>query len=98
MRIRYASAATQRFWAAGPTSMLGTQAFDFVHPADAAVNQDEFAQVIAHTNTGTETILRVLHANGSWRYLATLANNRLDDEAVRHRVQSARRDRLAPRA
>ena len=83
MRIRYASAATQSILGREPDSMLGTQAFDFVHPADAAVNQDEFAQVIAHTNTGTETILRVLHANGSWRYLATLANNRLDDEAVR---------------
>lgn len=83
LRIRYASAATQSILGREPDSMLGTQAFDFVHPADATVNQDEFAQVIAHTNTGTETILRVLHANGSWRYLATLANNRLDDEAVR---------------
>jgi len=83
LRIRYASAATRTILGRDPDSMLGAQAFDFVHPADSAASQAEFAQVISNTNSGTETLLRVLHANGSWRYLATLANNRLDDEAVR---------------
>ena len=83
LRIRYASAATRSILGREPDSMLDAHAFDFVHPADSAASQAEFVHVISNTNSGTETVLRVLHANGSWRYLATLANNRLDDEAVR---------------
>ena len=83
LRIRYASAATRTILGREPDSMLDAHAFDFVHPADSAASQAEFVHVISNTNSGTETVLRVLHANGSWRYLATLANNRLDDEAVR---------------
>ena len=83
LRIRYASAATRSILGREPDSMLDAHAFDFVHPADSVASQAEFVHVISNTNSGTETVLRVLHANGSWRYLATLANNRLDDEAVR---------------
>ncbi len=88
--IRYASAATRTILGREPESMLGMRASDFVHPSDAASSEAEFAQVIANTNSGTETVFRLLHSNGSWRYLATLANNRLDDEAVRGIVLNLR--------
>lgn len=81
-RIGYASHATNAILGRDSADLLDTVVFDLIHPDDRAIDQDEFAKLKSHTNSGTETVSRFRHADGSWRYLASLGNNRLEDEAV----------------
>lgn len=82
-RINYASQATQAILGRDCASLLQTTVFDLIHPEDRWRDQSEFNLVISRTNPGTETVSRVRHADGSWRYLASLGNNALADDAVR---------------
>ena len=81
-RISYASQATNTILGRDSATLRQTSVFDLVHPDDRAHDQAEFAKVRTGTNSGVETVSRFLHADGSWRYLASLGNNALDDEAV----------------
>lgn len=89
-RINYASQATQTILGRDCASLLQTTVFDLIHPEDRSRDQSEFNLVISQTNSGTETVSRFRHADGSWRYLASLGNNALADEAVRGIVVNLR--------
>lgn len=81
--ITYASRASLTILGIAPSQLLNSSIFDLIHPADRAADEHEFHLVLAHKNLGTETVTRFLHADGSWRYLAAVANNALADDAVR---------------
>jgi PAS domain S-box-containing protein len=65
-----------------PERLQRTRVFEWVHPDDVAAAHAELAAVLAGSNSGLESVFRVLHADGSWRHLAMLANNCLADPAV----------------
>lgn len=89
-RISYASQATQAILGRDCATLLQTTVFDLIHPEDRATDQAEFRLVASRTNSGVETVSRFRHADGSWRYLASLGNNALADEAVRGIVVNLR--------
>jgi PAS domain S-box-containing protein len=78
----YVSPASQWLLGHPPERMQRTPIFDWVHPGDVAAAKAELADVLAQRNSGHESVFRVLHADGSWRHLAMLANNCLADPAV----------------
>lgn len=81
-RVGYASPASRALLGREPAHLLGSTIFDWIHPDDRADAALELAAVVARRNTGHEAGARFAHADGSWRHLAALANNCLDDAAV----------------
>ena len=88
--IRYASPSSQRLIGHPPQAMLHTRVTDWVHPQDVLLAVQELRQAADSGSRGEETVLRVAHADGSWRHLAVLANNCLDDPAIAGLVLNAR--------
>ena len=80
--VLYASAAAHAMLGRAPEDLRGSSVFDWMHPDDAAHAREEQKRVLAHANSGVESIYRYRHANGEWRYLASLASNCLEDSAV----------------
>ncbi len=81
--VTYASPACKFTLGVEPQKLLGTLIFDWVHPEDRGKGEREFARVIAGTNSGTETVSRFRHSDGSWRHLSAIGNSALADDAVR---------------
>ncbi|MDQ6726335.1 MAG: PAS domain-containing protein [Actinomycetota bacterium] len=55
---------------------------DHVHPDDLQRAEAEFADVLSRPGQGRPFQCRVRHADGSWRWIETVANNLLDDPTV----------------
>jgi hypothetical protein len=81
-RIGYASPAARRLLGVPPEAMVGSNVVDWLHPEDIAPQRRELERVVERTNSGEETTCRVRHADHSYRHLAMLSNNCLDDPAV----------------
>jgi diguanylate cyclase (GGDEF)-like protein/PAS domain S-box-containing protein len=80
--VRYASPASCAMLGLAPETAVGQCIFDWIHPDDRRAARAEFDAVVAHRSSGLEASARFLHADGSWRHLAALANNCLADDAV----------------
>ena len=81
--VVYASQAAQSMLGHAPSALQGSNLFDWMHPQDRDAARREHARVEQFANSGVESIYRYRHADGQWRYLASLASNCLDDSAVR---------------
>lgn len=80
--VLYASPAARVMLGREPDALLGSNVFEWLHPDDVASARREMVEVLTFENSGVESTYRCRHADGSWRYLATLANNCLADSAV----------------
>ncbi len=80
--VLYASPATRTMLGVEPEMLCGSNVFGWIHPDDVADARREMAEVLAFMNSGVESTYRYRHTDGSWRYLASLANNCLADSAV----------------
>jgi diguanylate cyclase (GGDEF)-like protein/PAS domain S-box-containing protein len=80
--IHYANDAVRALFGVAPESMIGTNLFDTMHPEDQPEHRAEFARVAEHTNSGEESVARHLHADGTWRYLASFASDARNDESI----------------
>ena len=56
--------------------------FDLVHPDDRDLALREFARMFAGSGIIGPNAIRVRHADGSWRWVETMANRLLDDPAI----------------
>ena len=81
-QVSYVSPASRQLLGKDPQGLLGSNIFDWIHPDDRAAARLELAEVVAFRNAGDESIVRFGHTDGSWRFLAALANNCLSDSAV----------------
>ncbi|MGB3684177.1 MAG: PAS domain S-box protein [Rubrobacteraceae bacterium] len=88
--IQYESPASQRVLGTSPEKLIGTNAFDRIHPEDLERSMGEFADILTSPGTGVAIETRFRHADGSWRYFEVLSNNLLDDPAVRGVVINSR--------
>ena len=88
--VRYASTAARRLLGCAPEALVGSSVYDWLHPDDVARAHLEIAEVVQRCHPGVESINRVRHADGSWRLLASLGNNCLDDPAVQGLVLNFR--------
>jgi PAS domain S-box-containing protein len=80
--IRYQSANVTTMLGYQAAEMEGRNAFDFVHPDDLAPTRALFAEVLAEPNRLRQTVARVRHRNGAWRWLQFTGKNLLHDPAV----------------
>jgi PAS domain S-box-containing protein len=88
--VRYVSPAVERMTGYKSEDQIGTNAFDSVHPDDREQALATFAEVLKKPGFHPPMEFRVPHRNGSWRYLEHVANNLLDDPAVRGVVVNSR--------
>src|SRR5215218_4013449 len=81
--VHYVSPAVERVTGYRPEEQVGTNAFGSVHPDDREQALNTFAEVLKRPGLHPPLEFRVLHKDGSWRYLEHVVNNLLDDPAVR---------------
>src|SRR5215204_5011977 len=81
--VHYVSPAVERVTGYKPEEQVGTNAFGSVHPDDREQALNTFAEVLKRPGLHPPLEFRVLHKDGSWRYLEHVVNNLLDDPAVR---------------
>jgi len=81
--LQYSSLAAERMLGYPPEQLIGTNAFDLVHPDDLELAAGTFARVLNQPEMPVRIELRIRHANGTWRDIEIAASNFLDDPAVR---------------
>ncbi len=81
-RVLYASPASTVLLGRQPAQLVGSNVFDWMHPDDHAAARADQSEVLLCRNPGIESVYRFTHQDGSWRFLASLATNCLDDSAV----------------
>ncbi len=90
-RLRYANRAAVRVLGLEPRDYVGTSALALVHPDDVPlVAESLVASAATGTVSGIPIEVRVRHADGSWRTLELLAENRLADPAIAGVIVCAR--------
>ena len=81
--ISYVSAAAEQVLGWDPSESIGSNALELVHPDDAEVVLGSFARTADVPGLNVPLEFKVAHADGSWVPVEAVANNRLDDPAVR---------------
>lgn len=81
--VAFESPAVARVLGYAPEARVGRPAFPQVHPEDTAMVVHLFADVTGTPDAQTTAQFRVMHADGSWRYLEAVSKNLLEDAAVR---------------
>jgi len=79
---RYASPSHRHILGIAPEEMLGRNALEYVDPREAARIRAVLADRVRDSGVGRVVEVRVRHADGSWRTLELVGNNRLDDPVV----------------
>ena len=89
LRVRWQAASVQRLLGYKPGSLADTPVDLIVHPDDQPLFM---AFLRARSSAGSPATLRarMLHADGHWRYVETIAENRFDDPAVEGLVLNMR--------
>ncbi|MDP9349644.1 MAG: PAS domain S-box protein, partial [Gemmatimonadota bacterium] len=88
--VRYSSPSILRVCGHTPAERAGRDAFDLVHPDDLPLVRNAFRKLLESPGETVTRELRIRHADGSWRTLATTAKNLLHDPAVAGVVVNSR--------
>ncbi len=65
-----------------PNQFVGHNIFELMHPNDQALIRDLYAQVVQSAGSIQEGEFRLLHADGTWRWIESSAKNLLDKPGV----------------
>ena len=87
--IRYANPALARLVGWSPSTLIGTQVLNFVHPADRKAVEASLARVAAGKSSDVPVEYRVKSADGSWKTLAIVATSLLHHETTKGILISA---------
>jgi PAS domain S-box-containing protein len=88
--LLYANDAHERVLGFSPSTQVGSNAFERMHPDDQAQVADIFARLVRQPGGTALVRFRWQHANGTWRWLESLGTNLLDDPDVRGVVVNSR--------
>jgi len=88
--LRYASPSYERLLGYPPDEVTGTDYLDFVHADDLQRVADAFAEILQSPGARAAVEFRFLHKDGSWRWLAFMGSNQLDNRAVAGIVGNSR--------
>jgi diguanylate cyclase (GGDEF)-like protein/PAS domain S-box-containing protein len=77
--VRYVSPAVERVLGYRPEDLVGTLAFDYVHPEDIEHMSKLFAETLEKPGVHSPMEYRVRAADGSWRHMEVILSNRLND-------------------
>ena len=88
--IRYESPAIERVLGYTPEELVGTNAFDHVHPDDLEAVMLAFAEALEKGSPTASAEMRFRHKDGSWRYFEAVGSNLLGEPAIRGLVVNSR--------
>ena len=80
--VSFESPAIQRVLGYQPDELVGSNAFQLVHPDDLPPFSEAFDAALADPNVITTVEVRFHHKDGSWRWLSATCTNLLADPAV----------------
>ncbi|HEX5436504.1 MAG TPA: PAS domain S-box protein [Gemmatimonadaceae bacterium] len=80
--LRYVSPAHEQVLGLGPEELVGHAAGERLHPDDYESVRAALSQASAHPGAAVPLEFRYRHRDGSWRRLAAIATNLLDDASV----------------
>ena len=80
--LRYASPAVEAMLGYAPEHVTGTAVFDYVHPDDQERAFGAFAESLATSGALPPVEFRARRADGAWRHVEVVRNNRLDDPDI----------------
>jgi diguanylate cyclase (GGDEF)-like protein/PAS domain S-box-containing protein len=88
--VRYMSSSVERILGYKPEELVGTSAFNHVHPEDVESASRSLYEALENGGVMPPVELRIQAADGSWRHLEMLLNNLLDDPDVGGIVANSR--------
>jgi diguanylate cyclase (GGDEF)-like protein/PAS domain S-box-containing protein len=88
--VKYASPALERLLGYPLTSLIGTTAFDLIHPDDLEVAMNSFIAAFTGQNSPNGLQYRVRHHDGSWRWTESITTNHLETPGVNGFIVNAR--------
>ena len=80
--ISYASPAVETMLGYAPEEVIGTAIFDYVHPDDAERAVGALAETLVTPGVLPTLDFRARRADGEWRHVEVVPNNRLGDPGV----------------
>ena len=81
-KVQYASPSTQRLLGYSAEELVGRYAFDLIHPDDLEQTLGLFSNLLQAPDTRMTIEFRVLHKDGSVRWMEGTGTNLLDDPNV----------------
>lgn len=81
-RIIFASPSVERVMGYQPYELVGTNAFDWIHPDDVALAKEALQEVLIKGELSDFLELRDRNRDGTYRVIEVAARNLLDDPAV----------------
>jgi diguanylate cyclase (GGDEF)-like protein/PAS domain S-box-containing protein len=89
--LTYTSPAVESMLGYGIDDLVGTSAFDLVHPVDQVGALEGFASTLGSSDSSaTPLLVRLRHANGSWLETEIIGTNHLDHPELAGMVVSIR--------
>jgi len=88
--IRYQSPSVSKLVGVAPEALLGTDYLDVVHPDDRPHLEVVLSGLVGSPKGSTTAEYRVDHADGSSRFVESIASNLLDDSTVKGLVLNTR--------
>ncbi len=89
-RIAYESPSVEHVLGHAPDALIGTSAFEHVHPDDTEAVGAAFAALAAEPEQSVPVTFRWRHADGTWVYLEAIGTNCLDDPAIEGIIVNSR--------
>jgi diguanylate cyclase (GGDEF)-like protein/PAS domain S-box-containing protein len=80
--IRYESPSVERILGYKPEDLVGTRAFDYVHPGDLPEVMSAFIKGVATPGMVISLEFRFWHKDGTWRIIEAVASNMLDVPSI----------------
>jgi diguanylate cyclase (GGDEF)-like protein/PAS domain S-box-containing protein len=88
--IVYVSPANERLFGRAGAEVQGSSGLSAIHPDDRPLVIDALRRVLAQPDTRVDVTLRVRHADGTYRHVEAVSQNRVDDPLVRGVVWNIR--------
>jgi PAS domain S-box-containing protein len=89
-RMQYLSPSVKRVLGYAPEELIGKPSASVVHPDDLPAVAEGFKNALTYPKKPVYTVCRCRHKNGSWRVLAGMGLNHLDNPRIRGFVSSTR--------
>ena len=89
-RVTYASPAMERLLGYPSNSLIGTLAFELIHPDDLERAMNSFILAFTGENSPDGLQYRVRHRDGSWRWTESVTTNHLETPGVTGFIVNAR--------